>query len=105
MASALWSAAETKSPGPLRDTCRFSTSPKSRLSERAAFMTASVITVISGERIMVVLSLPFAGEGGERSEPGEGARSGDGLALSPPGLTAGPPSPAEGGGENMRGRG
>ena len=42
------SAAETKSPGPLRETCRFSTSPKSRFSERDAFITASVITVMRG---------------------------------------------------------
>ena len=44
--------AETKSPGPLRETCRFSTSPKSRFRERDAFITASVITVMRGERII-----------------------------------------------------
>jgi len=31
-------------------------------------MTASVITVMRGERIMATFSLPLAGEGGERSE-------------------------------------
>ena len=61
------SAAETKSPGPLRETCRFSTSPKSRFSERDAFITASVITVIRGERIIDGRSLTRVETRGQRA--------------------------------------
>ncbi|WP_432443236.1 DUF3306 domain-containing protein [Methylobacterium aquaticum] len=57
---------------------------------------------------------PSAGEGGERSEPGEGQRDADpgsalhggrdlsGSGVPSPGPLRGPPSPAEGGGENLR---
>jgi hypothetical protein len=64
ISSERWSAFETKSPGPLRSTCSCSTSPKSRFSVREAFNTASVITVISGERIMCRLSLGRLSLGG-----------------------------------------
>src|SRR5829696_2938738 len=72
MASALRSAALTKSLGPFRETCRFSTSPKSRLSERAAFITASVMTVIRGDRIMTSANPSSSGSSNE----GAAARSG-----------------------------
>src|SRR5688572_19479452 len=48
--SALRSAAETKSAGPLRETCSCSTSPKSRLSPRAAFSAARIMTLMAGDR-------------------------------------------------------
>ena len=56
--SALRSAAETKSPGPFTETCRFSTSPKSRFKPRPALRAAAVITFISADLIM--LSCPLA---------------------------------------------
>src|SRR3954447_18450894 len=46
------SAAETKSAGPLRETCRFSTSPKSRLRPRAAFIAAPTMTLRIADRAM-----------------------------------------------------
>src|SRR5688572_27098074 len=48
--SALRSAAETKSAGPLRETCSCSTSPKSRLRPFAAFSAARTMTLMTGER-------------------------------------------------------
>ena len=45
----LRSAAVTKLPGPLSDTWRFSTSPKSRLSVRAALRAAAIITLRRAE--------------------------------------------------------
>ena len=49
VSSALRSAAVTKSPGPLSDTCRFSTSPKSRVSARAALRAAATMTLRRAE--------------------------------------------------------
>ena len=43
------SAEETKSPGPLEETCRFSISPKSLIKDLEAFMQALVIKLIWGE--------------------------------------------------------
>src|SRR5260221_6280162 len=50
--SDLRSAAETKSPGPFSDTCRFSISPRSRFNPRPALRAVAVITFIRAERIM-----------------------------------------------------
>ena len=47
--SVLLSADETKSPGPLEDTCKFSISPKSLIKDLEAFMHALVIKFIWGE--------------------------------------------------------
>ena len=44
--SVLLSADETKSPGPLVDTCRFSISPKSLINDLEAFKHAFVIKLI-----------------------------------------------------------
>src|SRR5947209_11342117 len=52
--SARLSAAVTKSPGPLTETCRFSTSPKSRFRPRPALSAAAVITFIRAERIIKI---------------------------------------------------
>src|SRR5215469_8847740 len=55
--SALRSAVETNSPGPLIETCNCSTSPKSRTSPRAAFSAAFPMTLRIGERtVMTELS-------------------------------------------------
>src|SRR5690606_15300565 len=43
------SAAVTKSPGPLRETCRWATSPKSRSIGRAVLRTASIMTETRAE--------------------------------------------------------
>src|SRR5262249_48498077 len=48
--SARRSAWLTKSPGPFSETCRFSTSPKSRLRLLAAAKAARIITVMVAER-------------------------------------------------------
>src|SRR5436305_10324088 len=45
MSSARWSAAETKFAGPLSETCRFATSPKSRFRLRPALRAAAIITL------------------------------------------------------------
>src|SRR5262249_14718173 len=45
---------ETKLAGPFNDTCRCSTSPKSRLSDRAALRAAWIMTLRSAERSMPV---------------------------------------------------
>ena len=45
ISSARWSAAETKFAGPFSETCRFSTSPKSRLRLRPALRAAAIITL------------------------------------------------------------
>src|SRR5687767_6817398 len=50
ISSALRSAWLTKSPGPFSETCRFCTSPKSRASERPAFMAACTMTLMIAER-------------------------------------------------------
>src|SRR5262245_4971824 len=52
--SARRSAAQTKLAGPFNDTCRCSTSPKSRLSDRAALRAAWIMTLRSAERSMSV---------------------------------------------------
>ena len=49
VSSARRSAAVTKLAGPLSETCRFSTSPKSRLSARAALRAAAIITLRRAE--------------------------------------------------------
>ena len=54
------SAAVTKLAGPLSDTCRFSTSPKSRLSVRAALRAALIMTLRRAERSMARSGLPAA---------------------------------------------
>src|SRR6202040_518566 len=56
--SALRSAVETNSPGPLIETCSCSTSPKSRTRPRAAFRAALAITLITGERVATADQLP-----------------------------------------------
>src|ERR1043166_4556945 len=43
MLSVRWSATETKSAGPFSDTCRFSISPKSRISRRPALRAAALM--------------------------------------------------------------
>src|SRR5690606_8179328 len=48
--SARRSAFETKSAGPLRETCRFSTSLKSRVRDLPALMAALTITLRRAER-------------------------------------------------------
>src|SRR5215468_2242913 len=69
--SARRSAWLTKSPGPFSETCRFSTSPKSRLRLLAAAKAARIITVMVAER---GASERRSG-GPERSRPGlSGAR-------------------------------
>src|SRR5262245_20968742 len=69
--SALMSAWLTKSPGPFSETCRFSTSPKSRFRLLAAAKAARIITVMVAER---GASERRSG-GPERSRPGlSGAR-------------------------------
>ena len=47
--SVLLSAEETKSPGPLEETYKFSISPKSLIRDREAFIQALVIKLICGE--------------------------------------------------------
>src|SRR5258705_3596137 len=55
VASARWSASDTKSAGPLRLTCNCSTSPKSRLRRGAAFRAARVMTVMRPECETILL--------------------------------------------------
>src|ERR1700730_5384222 len=56
MRSALRSAAETNSPGPLTETCNCSTSPKSRSSARAALSAAFPMTFKVGDRVAMAKS-------------------------------------------------
>src|SRR5690242_10388334 len=51
--SAFRSAVETNSPAPLTETWRCSTSPKSRISPRAAFSAAFPITLMIGDRTAI----------------------------------------------------
>src|SRR5206468_11685820 len=51
--SAFRSAAETKSAGALRATCSSASSPKSRLSPRAALRAASLITFRSADWLIM----------------------------------------------------
>src|SRR3546814_18420118 len=59
--------------GPLRETCRFSTSPKSRLRPRAAFPAALNMTLSRAERGAMK-------ESGSGSAGGVGGESGEGGA-------------------------
>src|SRR5262249_18437781 len=51
----LWSAMETKSPGPLLETWSCETSPKSRFNERAALSAALAITLMMAERVAILI--------------------------------------------------
>src|SRR5215472_12467346 len=120
MASARWSAAVTKLRGPLSDTCRCSTSPRSRLRLRPARRAALIMTFSTAECSMAAsVALPKArrkgGAGhsaspvrGRRAAPsaggGEvlGTRSRVGSHVPTPRRFATRPSPLQGGG---RGRG
>src|SRR5215472_42104 len=56
MRSALRSAVETNSPGPLTETCSCSISPKSRIKPRAAFNAAFAMTFKIAERMTTAVA-------------------------------------------------
>ena len=86
ISSARWSAAETKSPGPFSETCRFSTSPKSRARPRPALSTALTMTLSRAVRAMHHSDQARLGAGGRAlaDHTSHGASSRDGaLSQSP----------------------
>jgi hypothetical protein len=62
-ATALRSAVETNSPGPLTDTCNCSTSPKSRIRPRAALSAAFAMTFRTGDRMTIGSFSPSPADG------------------------------------------
>src|SRR4029077_13927013 len=62
MASARWSAAHTKFRGPFTDTCRCSTSPRSRLRLRPARCAALIMTLRTAEWSMGACRKPWSGQ-------------------------------------------
>src|SRR5487761_686316 len=99
--SAFRSAVETKSPGPLTETCNCSTSPKARNNPRAAFSAAFAMTATTAERTIMPIypvcsilgSLDIAAVGGRDDDARAGLdmrRDQDAAAVfEPAGLVGG----------------